>query len=61
MEELGNALVADRDQYKHHDVIGSLPLELVAQVLDYLDEVDIVRSQRVRTRNNIACSFVARS
>lgn len=33
---------------KQRDIVGSLPLELVLQIVEYLDAVDIVRSQRVR-------------
>lgn len=32
----------------YYDIVGSLPLELVAQVAEYLDLGDVVRSQRVR-------------
>lgn len=35
---------------KYYDIVGSLPLELVVQVAEYLHEADIVRNQRVRTR-----------
>lgn len=31
-----------------HDIVGSLPLELVVHVVEYLDQADIIRSQRVR-------------
>jgi len=31
-----------------YDIVGSLPLELLVQVVEYLDLEDIVRSQRVR-------------
>ena len=49
MEELhGRARVADRDQHKYYDIVGSLPLELVAHVAEYQDGADIVRSQSVR-------------
>lgn len=46
----GNALVAGREQHAYYDIVGSLPLELVVSVVEYLDETDIVRSRRVRTR-----------
>lgn len=39
-----------------HDIVSSLPLELVAQVAEYLDAVDIVRSQMVRTIITECCS-----
>lgn len=32
---------------KFCDIVGSLPLELVLQIVEYLDPADIVRSQRV--------------
>lgn len=31
------------------DLIGSLPLELLLQIVEYLDPADIFRSQRVRS------------
>lgn len=30
------------------DVVGSLPIEILLQILKYLDPADIVRNQRVR-------------
>lgn len=46
MEEYnGNVPVAGQIQ---HDIVSSLPLELLFQVVEYLDAADIVRSQRVR-------------
>ncbi|KAL1976132.1 hypothetical protein VTN31DRAFT_2414 [Thermomyces dupontii] len=33
-----------------HDIVGSLPLELVVHVVEYLDQADIIRSQRVSRR-----------
>lgn len=50
-----DALAAGRGQHKRYDIVGSLPLELVIHVVEYLDEVDIVRSQRVRTRMSCSC------
>lgn len=41
----GNELATGRGK---HDIVGNLPLELVAQVTEYLDIVDIVRCHRVR-------------
>lgn len=32
----------------HYDIVGSLPLELLINVVERLDVADIVRSQRVR-------------
>lgn len=31
----------------YYDIVGSLPLELLVQIVEYLDLEDIVRSQRV--------------
>ncbi|KAL1973996.1 hypothetical protein VTN31DRAFT_5556 [Thermomyces dupontii] len=58
-----DALAAGRGQHKRYDIVGSLPLELVIHVVEYLDEVDIVRSQRVskRWRAIISCNGVIRS
>lgn len=39
-----------RDRF---DIIGSLPLELLVQVLQYLDLTDIVRSQRVHFSHSL--------
>mgnify|MGYP001357074407 CR=1 FL=1 len=43
-----NTLVAGRNLHEYYDIVGSLPLELVIQIVYHLDEADIVRSQRVR-------------
>lgn len=45
-----NAAAADRGK---HDIIGSLPLELVIHVVDYLDHIDIIRNQRVWNSPNV--------
>lgn len=39
-----HAPVADRGK---HDIVSSLPLELVVHVVVYLDNIDIIRGQRV--------------
>lgn len=33
----------------YYDIVGSLPLELLVQIVGYLDLKDIVRNQRVCT------------
>lgn len=30
-----------------HDIVSSLPLELLVHVVDFLDHIDIIQSQRV--------------
>jgi len=35
-----------------YDIVSSLPIELLMQVVDYLDLTDIVRSQRVRVSSD---------
>lgn len=35
-------------QSKQYDIVGSLPPELVLQIVKYLDADDVVRNQRVR-------------
>lgn len=44
-ENRGNGRVAGQTQ---SDIVCSLPLELLFEVVEYLDVADIVRSQRVR-------------
>lgn len=48
-EQRGHAIAAGRDQRRHFDIVGSLPLELVVELAQYLDGADIIRSRRVRT------------
>lgn len=50
-QKYGKAPAAGRGQRvkRCYDIVGSLPLELVIQVVRSLDEADIVRNQRVRT------------
>ena len=45
-EQSGSVPVARKNK---HDIVGSLPLELVVQVIEHLDMADVVRNQRVRT------------
>lgn len=33
--------------HKAYDIVGSLPLELLLEVVEYLEPADIVRSQKV--------------
>lgn len=35
------------------DIIGSLPFEILLQIVEYLDPADIIQSQRVR---NFPCA-----
>lgn len=41
--------MVEKSQQHQFDILGSLPVELVAQVVRYLDRTDIVWNQRVRT------------
>lgn len=41
----GNAPAADRDRL---DIVGYLPLELLIQIVEYPDQADIVRFQKVQ-------------
>lgn len=36
-------------RFENDDLISSLPLELLAQIVEYLDPADIVQSQKVFT------------
>ncbi|KAL1973754.1 hypothetical protein VTN31DRAFT_5314 [Thermomyces dupontii] len=44
----------------HYDIVGSLPLELLINVVERLDVADIVRSQRVskRWRKILSCDTI---
>lgn len=45
VDHCDNALVAGRAGF---DIVSSLPLELVIPIVEYLDQADVLRCQRVR-------------
>lgn len=52
MEECSERTNSFRETY---DIVGSLPLELVLDIAEYLEPADIVRYQKVR----IVLQFIA--
>ncbi|KAL1972632.1 hypothetical protein VTN31DRAFT_7046 [Thermomyces dupontii] len=47
VDHCDNALVAGRAGF---DIVSSLPLELVIPIVEYLDQADVLRCQRVSKR-----------